>query len=94
MPETFPEHKGLHQAFGVIIQIVPKVLGFLWEVSPLMLSVTCVLLVIQAVLPAAIVWMTKVIIDAVVEAAGGEVVWTILLKPVGIMLVCLHAQVF
>lgn len=67
-----PEDKGVANAIAVVIDILPRVFRFLWEVSPGLLALSRVLLFIMALIPAAIVWMTNVIIDLVVVSAGTE----------------------
>ena len=80
-----PEDKGVANAIAVVIDILPRVFRFLWEVSPGLLALSCVLLFIMALIPAAIVWMTKVIIDLVVVSAGTEIVWSVILIPVAVI---------
>ena len=65
--------------------IVPRVFRFMWEVTPGFLTVALVLMVVTAVIPAAIVYMTKVIVDGVVEASGGAIVWTAVFTPLAVL---------
>lgn len=39
----------------------------------------------MALIPAAIVWMTKIIIDVMVVFAGGDIVWSVILVPVAVI---------
>ena len=90
MSEQFrPEQKGAWLALRDIALIVPRIFRYLWEVVPAMLAIQCALMFVTAVIPAAIVWMTKVIIDTVVGAAGGgsgeELPWTAVFLPVAVI---------
>ena len=79
-----PEEKFVQRIITVTRQF-PNVFVFLWEVSPLLLTGTIVTLVIMALIPAALIWMTKVIVDQVLEVIniGGE--FATLTIPVAIM---------
>jgi len=57
-----------------------------------LLALSCVLLFIMTLIPAAIVWMTKVIIDLVVAPAGTEIVWSVILIPVAVIFALWVAQ--
>ncbi|MDE0225313.1 MAG: ABC transporter ATP-binding protein [Gammaproteobacteria bacterium] len=80
-----PPEKNAWLALRDIALIVPRIFRYLWEVAPALLSIQCVLMFVTAVIPAAIVWMTKVIIDAVVGAAGDEMAWTAVFIPVAVI---------
>ena len=80
-----PQKKPLWLALRDIALIVPRIFRYLWEVAPGLLSIQCLLMFVTAVVPAAIVWMTKVIIDTVVGAAGQEVAWTAVFVPVAVI---------
>ena len=60
---------------GTSISVVPKVIAFAWNAKPVTLIITCAFSIVIALIPAAIVWMTKVIVDGVVDATQGEVYW-------------------
>ena len=80
-----PEEKSVWLALRDIALIVPRIFRYLWEVAPGLLSIQCLLMFVTAVIPAAIVWMTKVIIDTVVSAAGDEMAWTAVFVPVAVI---------
>ena len=79
-----PEQGTLHTLRDIAL-IVPRVFGFMWVVAPGFLVVACGLMVVTAVIPAAIVYMTKVIIDGVVAASGGTVAWSIVFMPLAVL---------
>lgn len=79
-----PEQGTLHTLRDIAL-IVPRVFGFMWVVAPGFLIVACGLMVVTAVIPAAIVYMTKVIIDGVVAASGGTVAWGIVFMPLAVL---------
>ena len=86
MSEHFrPEQKGAWLALRDIALIVPRIFRYLWEVAPAMLAIQGVLMFVTAVIPAAIVWMTKVIIDTVVGAAGEDLPWSAVFIPVAVI---------
>ena len=65
--------------------VVPRIFRYLWKVDPGLLAIQCALMLVTAVVPAAIVYMTKVIIDTVVAAAGQEVDWAAAFTPVAVI---------
>ncbi len=79
-----PEQGTLHTLRDITL-IVPRVFGFMWQVAPGYLIVACALMVVTAVIPAAIVYMTKVIIDGVVDASGGTVAWSLVFMPLAVL---------
>lgn len=66
---------GVMQRLGVAVGVVPRVLAFAWNAKPATLFITCAFSVLIALVPAAIVWMTKLIVDGVVDATNGGVQW-------------------
>ncbi|MCY4130338.1 MAG: ABC transporter ATP-binding protein [Gammaproteobacteria bacterium] len=66
---------GVIQRLGVAIGVVPRVLAFAWNARPITLLITSLFSVAIALIPAGIVWMTKLIVDGVVEAIDGGVHW-------------------
>ena len=80
-----PEEKGVWLALRDISLIVLRIFRNLWEVAPAMLTIQCLLMFVTAIIPAAIVWMTKVIIDTVVAAAGQEIEWSAAFVPVAVI---------
>ena len=80
-----PPDQGTLHTLRDIALIVPRVFGFMWQVAPGYLTVACALMVVTAVIPAAIVYMTKVIIDGVVEASGGSVAWAVVFMPLAVL---------
>ena len=68
-----------------IALVVPRIFRYLWRMDPGLLTIQCVLMVVTALVPAAIVYMTKVIIDAVLAAAGQEIDWMVVFQPVAVI---------
>ena len=68
-----------------IARVVPRIFRYLWRMDPGLLTIQCVLMVVTALVPAAIVYMTKVIIDAVLAAAGQEINWMVVFQPVAVI---------
>ena len=86
MDESFrPLDASLRRKLSDLARIVPRVYGFLWQVTPGLFAVSCAIMVVTALIPAAIIYMTKVIVDGVVEVAASGGDWTSLLVPVGIV---------
>ena len=78
-----------------VVQVLPLVFRFLWQVSPTFLILTCSLMGVTALIPAAIVYMTKVLIDGVVEISGQGGSWTDLTLPlVGLFALWLSRSIF
>ena len=69
-PETHLRHRLLD-----VIRVLPRVYFFLWQETAALLSITCTLMTVAALVPTAIVWMIKVIVDGVVEISGGNGEW-------------------
>ena len=71
-------------AWRLSIAVVPRVFGFLWEVSPTLLVTLASILLFNAFAPAALAWLSmKVIVDGVVEAATTGSGWLALSVPLG-----------
>ncbi|MDE0036622.1 MAG: ABC transporter ATP-binding protein [Gammaproteobacteria bacterium] len=86
MDENFrPLDASLRRKLRDIVRIVPRVYGFLWQVTPGYFMISCAIMVVTALIPAAIIYMTKVIVDGVVEAASGGGHWTDLVTPVAVI---------
>ncbi len=51
---------------------LPRALGLVWEAARGWTAAWAVLLLIQGVLPVALVWLTKILVDSVVAAVGGH----------------------
>ena len=86
MDESFrPLDASLRRKLRDIIRIVPRVYAFLWQVTPGYFAISCAIMVVTALIPAAIIYMTKVIVDSVVEAASGGGDWTELVTPVAVV---------
>ena len=86
MSDVFrPPEETFWQRAMTIGKQFPNVFKFLWEVSPPLLSGSVVTLVITAIIPAALIWMTKDIVDQVIETIdlGGS--FASLAFPIGIM---------
>ena len=61
---------GLMDRLGTAVSVVPRVIAFAWNAKPLILLITIVFSIVIALVPAGIVWMTKLIVDGVVETSG------------------------
>ena len=72
----------LPSALRATVAVVPRVFAFLWEVSPTLLVCLILILVFNALAPAALAWLSmKVIVDGVVEAATAGTGWLSLTVP-------------
>ncbi|MDE0660368.1 MAG: ABC transporter ATP-binding protein [Gammaproteobacteria bacterium] len=86
MDENFrPLDASLRRKLRDIVRIVPRVYSFLWQVTPGYFAISCAIMVVTALIPAAIIYMTKVIVDGVVEAASGGSHWRDLVTPVAVV---------
>ena len=86
---SLPEQWGLRHQVVDIIGVVPRVFGFVWRIAPTTFSLMLLLVFVSALAPAAAIWMIKVIVDMIVEIAGGdgsENTWTALVAPVGVVI--------
>ncbi len=66
---------GLMDRLGTAVSVVPSVIAFAWNAKPLILLITIVFSIVMALIPAGIVWMTKLIVDGVVETSGSGRDW-------------------
>ncbi len=66
---------GLMHRLGIAVSVVPRVFAFAWNAKPVILLITIVFNLVIALIPAGIVWMTKLIVDGVVESSIGERDW-------------------
>ena len=83
---SLPENWGIrHQLFD-IVRVVPRVFGFVWGIAPKTFLLMMLLVLLSALTPAAAIWMTKVIIDAIVGLSGGDGDWTVIAAPVGVLI--------
>lgn len=80
-----PLDASLHRKLRDIVRIVPRMYSFLWQVAPGLFTVSCTIMVVTALIPAGIIYLTKVIVDGVVEAAAGGGGWSGLTVPVGMI---------
>lgn len=85
MIDSRPEETNAWSALRGIALVVPRIFRYLWRADRTLLVVQCTLMLVTAVVPAAIVYMTKVIIDTVLAAAGQEVDWTAVFQPVAVI---------
>ncbi len=86
MDENFrPLDASLRRKLRDIVRIVPRVYGFLWQATPGYFAISCAIMIVTALIPAAIIYMTKVIVDGVVEVASGGGHWTDLVTPVAVV---------
>ena len=69
-----------------VAAVIFRVSRFLWKAAPAHFVVQCVLLIANAAIPAAIIWMTKVTIDSVLDGPDDAGGWSAALAPVGIIL--------
>lgn len=89
-----PPNQKPWRTFGALALLLPRVFRFLWNVAPVMFVIQCVLLIVTAVIPAGMVWMTKVILDTVVEATTEEMGWMSAILPVAVVLALWALQAF
>ena len=80
-----PQDVKLRRKVREIARVVPRVYRFLWETAPVLFVVACALMVVVALIPAAMLYVTKVIVDGVVDAAARGGSWTELITPVALM---------
>ena len=61
------------RALGATFAYTPRVMAMVWQTSPGLTAGVAAVTVVRALIPAATIWLTKLVIDAVVEAiaAGG-----------------------
>ena len=86
MDESFrPQDVKLRRKVREIVRVVPRVYRFLWETAPTLFVFACALMVVVALIPPAMIYMTKIIVDGVVDAAARGGSWTELITPVAIM---------
>ena len=85
MIDSRPEATNAWAALRGTALVVPRIFRYLWRADRVLLVAQCVLMVITAAVPAAIVYMTKVIIDAVLAAAGQETDWVAVFQPVAVI---------
>ena len=86
MSDVFrPPEQNAWERIVTVAKQFPNVFKFLWEVSPALLLGSMVCLCINALIPAALIWMTKVVIDQVLELIqiGGS--FTSLTIPIAVM---------
>lgn len=85
MVDSELEEQGAWRALRDIALVVPRIFRYLWRVDAGLLATQCSLMLVTAVVPAAIVYMTKVIIDTVVAAHGQELPWIAVFQPVAVI---------
>ena len=85
MMDYRPEATNTLTALRSIALVVPRIFRYLWRADRVLLVVQCALMLVTAVVPAAIVYMTKVIIDTVLAAAGQETDWMAVFQPVAVI---------
>ena len=85
MIDSGPEETNTFTALRSIALVVPRIFRYLWRADRVLLVVQCTLMLVTAVVPAAIVYMTKVIIDTVLAAAGQETDWMAVFQPVAVI---------
>lgn len=79
MREPFtPPEQNPFRTLRDVARVLPSVFKFLWQVNPWLVVGTCLLMGVTAVIPAAVTYMTKVIIDGVVEVSTQGSSWTTL----------------
>ena len=83
---SVPDNSRLRHQVRDILAVIPRVFAFVWRVSPVMFLLMMILMVASALAPAAAIWMTKVIIDTIIDAAANDRNWTIIIGPVGIII--------
>lgn len=85
MIDSRPEAANAWAALRGTALVVPRIFRYLWRADRVLLVVQCALMVVTAAVPAAIVYMTKVIIDTVLAAAGQETDWVAVFQPVAVI---------
>jgi ATP-binding cassette subfamily B protein len=60
---------GLRARAGLVLRMIPKAVGLVWEATPGYASANVALTVVQGILPAVAIWFTKAIVDGVIVAA-------------------------
>lgn len=79
MREPFtPPEQNPFRTIRDVARVLPSVFKFLWQVNPLVVVATCIVMAVTAVIPAAVTYMTKVIIDGVIEISAQDASWTAL----------------
>lgn len=69
-----------------LVRLFPRVVSLIWHVSPLTVCALMFFSSIAALVSPAVIWMTKVIVDRVVESIGMPLDWAYLMIPVGVVL--------
>lgn len=69
-----------------LVRLLPRVAKMIWSVSPATLCLLLVFSAITAFVSPAIIWMTKVVVDHVVESIGSPLDRAYLMIPVGAVL--------
>ena len=65
----------LRDAAAALLLGLPRIFGLVWATSRLYTSTWAVLLVIQGLLPAAVVFLSRLLVDALVDAIGAGTSW-------------------
>ena len=70
-PKPPPSFRERVQQFGLVLRYAPPTLALLWKAAPVGIVALGVLTVLQALVPAGIAWVAKLIVDGVVAAQAG-----------------------
>lgn len=65
--------------------MLPMAFRILWEASPVYAVLTLTVHIVLATIPAAVIWLTKDIIDGVVSLLGVEPQWSVVFTPLAIL---------
>ena len=84
--ETYnPEELFRIKTIRELATIVPRALRLAWEVSPPLIIFSGVITLVTALIPAATIYLTKVIVDAVFESQSVGLQWGLVVVPLGVI---------
>ena len=80
-----PPEQSILRSIGSGLAMLPMAFRILWEASPTYAVLTLTVHVVLATIPAAVIWLTKDIIDGVVSLIGVEPQWSVVFTPLAIL---------
>ena len=84
--ETYnPEELFRIKTIRELAAVVPRALRLAWEVSPPLIIFSGVITLVTALIPAATIYLTKVIVDAVFESQSVGLQWGLIVVPLGVI---------
>lgn len=84
--ETYnPEELFRIKTIRELAAIVPRALRLAWEVSPPLIIFSSAITLVTALIPAATIYLTKVIVDAVFESQSVGLQWGLVVVPLGVI---------